>query len=187
MARGYGGLQGQLERWVRLNPRMRWPVIGVLVLVAAVLVRLDRSPPRTSGIPAGPGAGRADVKDGDSLRIGGEEIRLKDIDAPEGRQTCTRAGRDWDCGEEARRELQRRGGRAAVACRSVERDKHRRLLGYCEADGRELNRAMVESGMAVAYGGYRAEERAAKAARRGLWSGEFQLPRDWRHERGIGQ
>lgn len=172
---------------MRRNPRLRWPLIGVLVVIAAVLVRLDRQPPRNVGLPAGPVSGRAEVIDGDSLRIGGEEIRLKDIDAPEGRQTCTRAGGEWDCGEESRRTLQRLIGRAVVGCRSVERDKHHRLLGYCEAEGRDLNGAMVEAGMAVAFGGYRGEERAAKAAQRGLWAGDFQMPRDWRHERGIGQ
>lgn len=180
-------LQRMIEQWLRRHPRLRWPAIGVLALIAAVLVRLDRQPPRTVDAPAGPVAGRAEVIDGDSLRIGREEIRLKDIDAPEGRQTCTRAGSAWDCGEEARRTLQRLIGRESVSCSSVERDKHGRLLGYCEAEGRALNRAMVENGMAVAYGGFRDEERAARSARRGLWSGDFQTPREWRQERGIGQ
>lgn len=180
-------LQGQLEHWLRRHPRLRWPVIGVLVVIAAVLVRLDRQPPRSVGMPAAPVSGRAEVIDGDSLRIGGEEVRLEGIDAPEGRQTCTRQGGEWDCGEESRRTLQRLVGRSVVSCNSVERDKHGRLLGRCEAEGRDLNGAMVEAGMAVSYGAYRDQERAAKAARRGLWAGDFQMPRDWRHERGIGQ
>lgn len=41
--------------------------------------------------------------------------------------------------------------------------------------------------MAVSYGAYRDQERAAKAARRRPGAGDFQMPRDWRHERGIGQ
>lgn len=130
--------------------------------------------------------GPAHVIDGDSLRIGRADFRLKDIDAPEGRQTCRRAEGEWDCGEEARRVLQRLIGGSDVTCRSVERDKHGRHLGYCEASGRDLNRAMVESGMAVAFGGYSDEERRARTDKRGLWSGEFERPRDWRRERGIG-
>jgi endonuclease YncB( thermonuclease family) len=41
---------------------------------------------------------------------------------------------------------------------------------------------MVADGMAVSYGGYWREEREAKAARRGIWASEFQVPRQWRDE-----
>lgn len=181
-----GNRQRRPHDWRGNGALRRWPVVAVLLLIAAALVRLDRKPPQTTAVPKGPVAGSAHVIDGDSLRIGGEEIRLQGIDAPEGPQTCRRDGREWDCGEDSRRTLQRLIGNATVTCRSVERDQHARLLGRCEAGGRDLNAAMVEAGMAVAYGGYRDEERRAKAARRGLWAGEFEMPRDWRRERGIG-
>jgi endonuclease YncB( thermonuclease family) len=44
---------------------------------------------------------------------------------------------------------------------------------------------MVLSGMAVAYGGYREEQAKARTQRYGLWSGDFEQPRDWRaaHDR----
>lgn len=161
----------------------------VLVVLAALFGRPgDRQP----GGPLEPGesgelSGFAKIIDGDSFRMDGSEVRLVGIDAPEGRQMCQRDGRDWDCGEEARRQLQRLIGGQRVVCRSVERDKHGRYLGTCEAGGRTLNAAMVESGFAVSYGSYRSEERAAKAARRGMWSGTFQMPRDWRRDRGIGR
>lgn len=187
MVRRNNALNQQLDRLFSRYPWARWPVIGLLVALAIIGVRLDREPPRTTDLPGGEISGRASVIDGDSLRIGGAEIRMKDIDAPEGRQTCRREGRDWECGEEARRTLTRLIGGNTVTCRSVERDKHSRFLGYCDAAGTELNRAMVDAGMAVAFGGFRREEQAAKAARRGLWGSEFQMPRDWRHERGIGQ
>lgn len=180
-------LNKQLDRLFSRYPWARWPAIGFLLLLAMIGVRLDRDPPRTTQLPGGQIEGRATVIDGDSLRIAGAEIRLKDIDAPEGRQTCRREGREWNCGEEASRTLTRLIAGRNVVCRSVERDKHDRFLGYCAAEATQLNRAMVEAGMAVAFGGFRSEEQAAKAARRGLWAGEFQTPRDWRHERGIGQ
>jgi endonuclease YncB( thermonuclease family) len=41
------------------------------------------------------------VIDGDSLEVAGENIRLIRIDAPEGRQLCQRAGREWRCGDDA--------------------------------------------------------------------------------------
>lgn len=131
------------------------------------------------------GAGR--VIDGDSLFVGRDEIRMKGIDAPEGKQTCVRDDRDWACGDASRDELRRLIGKDIVQCRVFERDKHGRYLAACSAGGRDLNAGMVASGMAVAYGGYLREQGEAKAKRRGLWSSEFQQPRDWRHERGIGR
>ncbi len=111
---------------------------------------------------------------------------MKGIDAPEGKQTCLRGGRDWSCGEAARSELQRLIGGQKVDCQVHERDQHNRLLAVCSTGGRDLNAAMVASGMALSYGGYIKEETAAKLARRGLWGSEFQRPREWRREHGIG-
>jgi endonuclease YncB( thermonuclease family) len=43
--------------------------------------------------------GRAEIVDGDTLRIDGRTVRLQGIDAPETRQTCTdRSGQEWPCG-----------------------------------------------------------------------------------------
>ncbi len=140
-----------------------------------------------SGSPApGEVSGPARPVDGDSLYVGRDEVRLKGIDAPEGKQTCTRGGASWACGNAARDELTRLIGRDAVTCRATERDKHGRVLGHCSAGGRDLNAGMVASGMALSYGGYLREEGEAKLRKRGLWGSEFQRPRDWRHERGIG-
>jgi len=166
-------------------------LIAALVLLVLLALASRYYPGLTGTNPSSedhPGeiTGKARVIDGDSLRLGSAEVRLKDIDAPEGRQTCTRDGREWDCGEEARRVLTALIGGQPVTCRSVERDKHRRYLGYCSAGGVDLNRAMVERGFAVSFGGYREAERVARDGRRGLWAGEFERPQQWRHERGIG-
>lgn len=132
--------------------------------------------------PVGLVEGKPRIVDGDSFFIVADEVRLKGIDAPEGRQTCRREQRDWPCGEEARRTLVRLIAGEPVSCRSVEKDEHGRHLAHCTAGGRDLNRAMVEAGFAVAYGGYRAEETRARMAKRGIWSGKFERPRDWRRE-----
>lgn len=124
--------------------------------------------------------------DGDSLYVGRDEVRLKGIDAPEGKQTCTLNGAPWACGNAARDELKRLIGSDIVECQATERDKHGRVLGSCSAAGRNLNAGMVASGLAVAYGGYLREEGDARVRKRGVWAGDFERPREWRHERGIG-
>jgi len=170
-----------------LRSRLAHVIAVVIVAVLSALIghnHLNRNndfgpfPPQVEG--------RARAIDGDSLFVGNSEVRLKGIDAPEGRQSCTKDGRAWACGNAARDELVRLVGGATVVCRVTGRDKHGRYLAACSADGRDLNAAMVASGMAVAFGGYEREQGEAKAARRGLWAGEFEQPRDWRYERGIG-
>lgn len=167
----------------------KWLYTALLVVIGA-LIGQQNFPTRGKNTPTTPlpeavkGAGRP--IDGDSLWVGRDEVRLKGIDAPEGRQSCTRAGASWPCGDAARDELRRLIGKDVVECRASERDKHGRVLGYCRAGNRDLNAGMVASGLALAYGGYLREEGEAKARKRGLWSGEFERPRDWRHERGVG-
>ncbi|MCB1520548.1 MAG: thermonuclease family protein [Hyphomicrobiaceae bacterium] len=187
-----------VSRLLRRQPR-HVRLIATLVLVVLLAIAGRLHPGLFDTTNGGRGGGRsvsvgvdgeikgaASVIDGDSMKVGGAEIRMKDIDAPEGRQLCQRDGRDWPCGEEARRVLAGMTGGKTVTCRSVERDKHGRYLAYCSAGGLELNREMVARGYAVGFGGFRNEERQAKAARRGVWQGEFQRPQAWRHERGIG-
>ncbi|MBK9078254.1 MAG: thermonuclease family protein [Hyphomicrobium sp.] len=170
---------------------VKWIAALIVAALGALFGQehLTGSRPRTPSSGPAPdqisGAGRA--IDGDSLFVGRDEVRMKGIDAPEGKQVCTRDGRDWDCGNAARDELRRLIGKDVVQCQVFERDKHDRLLAACSAGGRDLNAGMVSSGMAVAYGGYLREQGDAKAKRRGLWGSEFQQPRDWRHERGIGR
>lgn len=167
----------------------RWLIALVLAALGALAgnQHLPKRGSHTQGEPFPEQiSGRARAIDGDSLHVGSHEVRMKGIDAPEGRQTCTRQGRSWDCGNAARDELARLIGNGNVACVVSERDKHGRLLAVCTAQGRDINAGMVAAGMAVAYGSYLREQGEAKAKRRGLWSGEFQQPRAWRHERGIG-
>lgn len=127
-------------------------------------------------------SGSATVIDGDSLAVGGHEIRLLGVDAPEREQTCTRKNAEWRCGAEAAGALRNRMRGQTIKCSGNERDIHDRLLAVCRVRGTELNRWLVEQGWAVSYGHYYDEEQAAKRARRGIWSGSFTRPRDWRDE-----
>lgn len=176
-------INGHLARW---GPYVR---LTLMLIVAATAIfagrdhwRFSRSqhdpfPPRVSG------SGRP--IDGDSLWVEGNEVRLQGIDAPEGRQTCWRAGEVWKCGEDAYLALVRDIGGETVTCDITQRDVYGRLLAHCVVGGRDLNAGMVAAGMAVAYGAYYAEEAAARAAKRGLWAGEFDRPDKWRAENKI--
>jgi endonuclease YncB( thermonuclease family) len=136
--------------------------------------------------PDAPLSGVAHVIDGDSLTIGGARIRLFGIDAPEGRQHCRNArGEDYACGREAARTLERLIGGRAVTCTAVDHDQYERDVATCTVDGRDLSDAMVRAGFARDYtrhssGRYASAEREAREARRGLWSGEFEAPEQWR-------
>lgn len=121
--------------------------------------------------------GRFHAADGDSLATGQERMRLFGIDAPELRQTCERAGRAWQCGQEAKRMLQSLVAASDTRCVGRERDRFQRLLVVCLADGVDLNRVMVRKGLAVSYGAYGQEEAQARTEKVGLWAGAFEMPR----------
>lgn len=125
-------------------------------------------------------SGRAQVIDGDSIKVDGVEIRLKGIDAPELDQSCTRDGRDWPCGREAARQLRFFVRGADVSCIGTVFDKHKRLLAHCRQGDREINRWLVEEGWAVSFDDYPGAESKARREGRGLWSGRFERPTDWR-------
>jgi endonuclease YncB( thermonuclease family) len=129
-------------------------------------------------------SGAATVTDGDSLRVAGVAIRLWGIDAPELTQTCERGGQQYDCGREATEALRVLISGRPVACQERARDRYRRVVAVCTVAGRDIGAAMVEGGHAVAFvrysRDYQAHEDRARAARRGLWSGEFVAPWLWR-------
>lgn len=133
-----------------------------------------------------PGALRVTVIDGDSLRADAENIRLASIDAPELAQTCRDAElREWACGRAAKERLAVLASGSDVFCRPQGRDRYGRTLAICSAGAvPDLGEALVREGFAVDYGragsGYGAAEREARAARRGVWRGDFERPQDWR-------
>ena len=134
---------------------------------------------------AGTLAGRVTVIDGDTLEMRGERIRLFGMDAPESGQTCqTREGRAWRCGTQAARELDLLARGRTVTCETRDTDRYGRTVAICTAGGVDLGSALVAGGHAVAFRKYSKlyvpAEEAAKAAHRGLWAGEFEMPSEWR-------
>jgi endonuclease YncB( thermonuclease family) len=155
--------------------------VSILVAAGALLYALR-------GLPQRDLTGAAEAIDGDSVRLNGEDLRLKGIDAPELFQTCRVSGRETACGREARVALRKLLTSGLTTCIGGEQDRYGRLLVVCRVRGIDVNAAMVRDGQAVSFGGYQAEEEEAKAAYRGLWAGEFERPQDWRarHPRGSG-
>lgn len=130
--------------------------------------------------------GRPRFVDGDSFFIGEIEVRMQGIDAPEGRQTCTRDGREWRCGEDAKRTLQRLAGNQPIRCDIHSTDQHGRRLATCfSASNTNLNERMVAEGYAISFGAYKRQETEAKAARLGIWGSQFEPPQEWRRINNV--
>jgi endonuclease YncB( thermonuclease family) len=143
--------------------------------------------------------GRASVIDGDTIEIHGKRIRLWGVDAPESRQTCTRARETYRCGQVSALHLAELIGEQPVTCTPEGRpDRYRRIVARCSVTAlcedsdctdptfrRELGGWMVASGWAVDYPQYSDGEHSeqqfdAQEARKGMWAGEFQMPWEWR-------
>ncbi|MFD1197432.1 thermonuclease family protein [Brucella gallinifaecis] len=122
------------------------------------------------------------VIDGDTVVINKVHIRLLGIDAPEMAQNCQIAGRDYLCGREARNALRNRINGQPIRCETSDIDKYGRDLARCYLGETNLNRWMVEQGWAVSYWDYRSEEAQARHDKRGIWTGTFQAPYQWRKD-----
>lgn len=150
--------------------------VGVILAFAGLLWFQDQAfEDQVGGIPR--------IVDGDSLELNNEKIRLKGIDAPEGRQFCEKNGKNWACGKASTTALRKLISGQKVKCDGNEYDRHKRLLAFCYVNDLNLNKNMVENGWAVSYGStFKIEELAAKNARKGIWQGTFEWPREWRRK-----
>jgi endonuclease YncB( thermonuclease family) len=156
-------------------------MLRLIVIVAAMLVAA------TAGSAAERITGHACVQSGNVLEIpcgSATRVRLHGIDAPEPAQMCTLpSGTLYDCGEIAASILRDLIGEKHPVCQVLGRDLYQRPLATCRVGKLNLNAAMVRRGWALAYRDtktYAALEAEAKAAKRGLWAGQFDEPRKWR-------
>ncbi|MDE0045534.1 MAG: thermonuclease family protein [bacterium] len=136
--------------------------------------------------PAGAQAltGEATVVDGDTILIGAERIRIFGIDAPESNQDC---GDGWPCGREATSAVEDMTRGKSVRCEGDTRDFYGRLIAVCYAGSVDIGGDLVRRGLALAYRKYSMayveHEDEARQHGRGMWSGAFVAPWDWR--RGV--
>jgi endonuclease YncB( thermonuclease family) len=128
--------------------------------------------------------GKAWVIDGDTFDVARVRIRLLGIDAPESGQTCADAeGKRWYCGHAATHALIRHLAGQALRCAASGFDRYRRVLAVCTLpDGSDVNAWLVQEGWALTYHSslYRTQEVEARAAKRGIWVGNFIPPWEWR-------
>jgi endonuclease YncB( thermonuclease family) len=124
--------------------------------------------------------GFAHVVDGDSLRIEGINIRIWGIDAPEFTQKCQKDGQTIKCGRDAARHLAGLISGRSVKCTIKDIDIYKRKVSICFVETMDLGQAMVLSGHAISYNGYKKEEAEARTNLKGVWATQFERPRDYR-------
>lgn len=175
---------------MRLRRLIGWhPSVARRIKLHALLLLIGMA----SGAQAFQGqiVGVASVIDGDTIEIRGQRIRLHGIDAPESGQTCIRrSGQSWPCGQQAALALADKVGRATISCEGQGTDRYQRVIAVCSKGTEDLNRWMVAQGLAVAYRRFSHDyvdaEEGAHRAGRGMWSGTFEMPWDWRGGRPRG-
>lgn len=164
-----------------LTPGLKRKLIGIAAaIVVALLAQLNLPESASSGATHKV----VSVSDGDTLKVlvDGKEkrVRLAEIDTPE---------RDQPWGRKARNALSDKVMHQQVVVDTQYEDQYGRTVARIFLDGRDINRELVAEGHAWAYRKHLKDqrllddERAAKSARRGLWSlpeSERMPPWEWR-------
>ena len=118
------------------------------------------------------------------LSLDGKRIVLFGVDAPVKGQPCYAGAKTWDCSTASGKTLLNIIGTQEVACEERRVDRFGRVFAVCKAGEVDINRALVEAGLAVALPkettDYVAAEAAAKAKGIGIWRGPFTAPADYR-------
>ncbi len=134
-------------------------------------------------------SGKTFVIDGDSLKVGGKEVRLFGLDAPEYNQTCFDIKeKEYPCGQVSRQFLIKLAGGKQVECVYAEKDKYHRYLAKCFVEKTSINEELVKNGMAVIYNFTESSEKMnnleeeARTKKIGIWQGAFQLPKEYRKQ-----
>jgi endonuclease YncB( thermonuclease family) len=128
--------------------------------------------------------GAAEVTGPAMLRLQGKRILLWGVDAPVRGQPCRSGNKTWDCATASAKTLLNIVGNQEISCETRRVDQFGRVFAICKAGETDINRALVEAGMAVALPeettDYVAAEAAAKDKGIGVWRGPFMAPADYR-------
>ena len=128
--------------------------------------------------------GQAEVVGPAMLSLAGNRIILYGVDAPVRGQPCHAGSKVWDCATASAKILLNLVGTQEITCEQRRVDQFGRVFAICKAGEVDINRALVEAGMAVALPeettDYVDAEAAAKAKGIGIWRGPFMAPADYR-------
>jgi len=135
------------------------------------------------------------VYDGDTILVAGPEgrklIRLLGIDAPETAKGKGKPGQPYS--RKARRHLADLILKRTVILIAYGEDRYQRTLAVVSYEGRDINLAMIEAGLAEAYRGrtpegfdktpYLEAEARARQAMAGMWrqGAAYVSPNRWKH------
>lgn len=119
--------------------------------------------------------------------IGGTEVRLFGIVAPDLSQTCNApGGHQWQCGRVSAAILLEAVKNQTLVCVGSTADAEGRLMATCRVQGEDLNQKMVRAGWALAYprhsAKYADDEKRAAQGRKGLWQMPGVTDFEWRYQ-----
>ncbi len=150
-----------LRKWAAFAPLWAAAVLGGTAYGAGWLgVSATASTPGQQTIRASfgfchTGGGTNCVVDGDTIWLGGEKIRVADIDAPETHEP--RCAAEQKLGDQATRRLRELLNNSAISLQPIDRDKdkHGRKLRIVLVDGESVGERLVDEGLARRYAGGR--------------------------------
>ena len=153
-------------------------------LATAVVLVLLAPPPAAVADDLPVYRGLAEVAGPAMLSLDGKRVVLWGIDAPVRGQPCYAGNKTWDCATASAKTLLNLVGDREIVCEQRRLDQYGRVFAVCKAGEVDINRSLVEAGLAVALPkettDYVAAEAAAKAKGIGVWRGPFTAPADYR-------
>ena len=139
------------------------------------------------GLSRPPLEGTASVLSGDSLRVGGQSVRLSGIEAPELEQQCGGQGRNdrrWRCGQAAQTALQELVRGRNVRCDLGLSSERGLQLATCRTGDTDIAATLVSRGHVFSQQGmfasYGRQEEEARNAKLGIWRGPVERPGEYR-------
>jgi endonuclease YncB( thermonuclease family) len=128
--------------------------------------------------------GRAYATGAGTLRVAGVTVKLTGIEAPESEQRCGSGTNRWRCSAVAETVLSRLVNGRRVSCSLSGSDDAGRPLGQCSVGQKDVGAELVRQGYVFADGSflarYGSQEREAREAKAGLWSGDAERPAAYR-------